>query len=277
MKLANAAKYFDRVSVYDGYSDQYLFRAQFSSFDGRQADGTINKRRQMSIAPGIEVPAHRVISFDGHRWLLGDVNSDSLFDSPLRQTYVMKRVTGLCSLLTPGQAALAATGVQVYGQKLYMNNVEDRPNKAQYNSQSDIFLSVNQTVVKDSFIRIGTLYHYVRNVFLPLEGYSCATSDDIDEGNVTMQFNGESIYVPSTDSFVTSTVSTTGIFLDYYQNYEKATEADPKAVLGDKTLIVAASAITPLAGQTVVSLGKTWRIKTVYAYLDAWRLQVALA
>ena len=109
MKLANAAKFFDRVSIQDAYTGTTLpYKVQFSTFDETDPDGSISKRRSMSLAPGLTLPARRVISLlGGEIWLLGEPSADAVFDKPIRQTVPMRRATNLAQALTPGQVAEA--------------------------------------------------------------------------------------------------------------------------------------------------------------------------
>ena len=80
MKLAAAAVYFDRDSVYDGYTGTLLFEAQFASYDGSQPDGSFSRRRTISAGPSIAHPARSVVTVHGEKWIVGEFITDGFFD-----------------------------------------------------------------------------------------------------------------------------------------------------------------------------------------------------
>src|SRR6478752_7187562 len=104
MKLANAARWADKTELYDAYSPgKFLFKAQVSSYIDNQLDGAISKRRVISYAPGLELPARRAITYGEDQpeiWLVGDQLQDFWKGKPLRVSAATKRVTGLYSICT---------------------------------------------------------------------------------------------------------------------------------------------------------------------------------
>lgn len=281
MKLANAALYFDRDSVYDGYTGTLLFKAQFASYDGSLPDGSFSRRRTVSVGPDVVHPARSVVTVHGERWIVGEFIRDGFFDAPIRKTASAKAVTDLFTFLTPGQAALGAVGTTTaYGQERYLKDTVNTPTTSDYSPQYEITFGPNEVVPDEYFLRSPNDLYHIRTTYRALEGFTVATADLIgatDYGEnkyVTAVFGGG--IDPITELPAAGT-TTTGILLYAYKLYFHATEADPKNNQGDKTLIVAKSAVTPVNGGPVVIDSEPYRIFGITSYHDSWNLRVRRA
>lgn len=285
MKLLAAAKYFDRDSVYDAYTGLLLFKGQFASYDGSQPDGSFSRRRTVSVAPNVVHPARSVVQVHGEKWIVGEFITDGFFDAPIRKTASAKQVTDLFTFLTPGQAALGVTTatpalVSAYGQERYLKDTVNTPTTSDYSPQYEITFGPNEVVPDEYFLRSPNDLYHIRTTYRALEGFTVATADLIgatDYGEnkyVTAVFGGG--IDPITELPAAGT-TTTGILLYAYKLYFHATEADPKNNQGDKTLIVAKSAVTPVNGAPVTIDSEAYRIFGITSYHDSWNLRVRRA
>lgn len=282
MKLKNAARYFDNDTVTDGYSGAPLFKAQFSSFEGADPDGSWQRRRTVSVAPGITPASRRVVMVQGTRWLMGDLVIDGFKDKPIRQNASAKEVTDLFTLLTPGQAALRnPTGiVSLYGHARHLKDTVNSTTDSAYDPQYEVTVAIVETIVAGNFLRSPRSFLHIRTVQLANEGYWVATADElarvpnVSEAEVNVVFAG--VYDPLTETYGVG-VSTTGLMMDMYKLYNYNTEADPRNQAGDMTLIVAKSAVTPAAGQEVTVNGVVWKNIHFTSYHDAWNIQLRRA
>lgn len=281
MKLAQAALYFDRDSVYDAYTGALLFKGQFASYDGSLPDGSFSRRRTVSVGPDVVHPARSVVTVHGEKWIVGEFIRDGFFDKPIRKTASAKAVTNLFTFLTPGQAALGATGTTTaYGQERYLKDTVNTPTTSDYSPMYEITFGPNETVPDEYFLRSPKDLYHIRTTYTALEGFTVATADLIgstDYGEnkfVTAVFGGG--MDPITELPAAGT-TTTGILLYAYKLYYHATEADPKNAQGDKTLIVAKSAVTPANGGPVTIDSEPYRIFGITSYHDSWNLRVRRA
>ena len=282
MKLKNAARYFDNDSVYDGYSGALLFKAQFSSYEGADPDGSFQRRRTVSVAPGVTPASRRVVTVQGTRWLMGELVADTFKDSAIRQTTSAKEVTDLFTLLTPGQAALRSpTGLlALYGQSRYLKDTVNSLTDSSYDPQYEVTFAITETVEAGQFVRSGLRFLHIRTVQFANEGYWIATADEISRTpnatacEVSAQFAG--VFDPVTETYGVGT-TTNAIFLDMYKLYTFHTEADPRNQAGDMSLVVAQSAVTPQPGQEITIDGVKWRNIKFTPYLDAWNIQIRRA
>lgn len=281
MKLSQAAKFFDRDSVYDGYTGDFLFKAQFSSFDSGQPDGSFARRRTISVAPSVIPPVRNAVTVHSERWLVSDFIVDGFFDKPIRKTASAKAVTDLFHLLTPGQAALnLSSDVQAYGQESYLKDTVNTGTNSDYNPQYEVSFGISETIPDEHFVRSDTKLYHVRTLYTALEGFHVATCDliagthDNDNKFVTVVFSGA---INPITELPAAGVTTTGILMFAYKLYQLATEGDPSNRPGDKTLIVAQSAVTPVNGTAILIDGAPYRIFSAQLYYDSWNLRVRKA
>lgn len=276
MKLKSAARYYDDTPVADGYTDEYLWRCQFSSFNDANAVGSTSTRRILSIAPDLELPARRVVKVFDDRWLVGDGNPDSWKGQVIRQSFNMKKATALVNMLTPAQACLGQAGTQAYAQAIYFKDTVNSLNNADYDPFWNYFFAPGEPVGKASFIRDGSRLLRVRSSYVPLEDLRICQSDEIDTLPQAAVF-GTGAYNPLLDSFAAGSVTTPVILFDTTKAYTNVTQATAAVAKGDLSGLVAASAITPVVGKTVTIAGSTWRILGCTAELDAWLLHLRRA
>lgn len=279
MKLKNAAKYFDTDSVYDAYSGNYLFKAQFSTFEGASPDGSFHRRRTVSVAPEVVAAPRRVVTVQGTTWIMGELIAEGFKDKPIRKSSSAKEVTGLYDLLTPGQAALREpTGIkQLYGHANYLKDTVNSLTDSAYDPQYEVTFAFPEVIQAGNFLRSLEHFLHIRTVQFANEGYWIATADEIaaaptqNSCEVAVVLAGT--FNPITESYDVGT-STTGILLDMYKLYNFNTQADPRNQAGDMSLLVAKTAITPLAGQTLEVAGEEWRNIKFTSYHDAWNIQI---
>lgn len=282
MKLKNAAKYFDNDSAYDAYTGAYLFKGQFSTFEGASPDGSFNRRRTVSVAPEVVAAPRRVVTVQGTSWIMGELIAEGFKDKPIRKSSSAKEVTSLYDLLTPGQAALrASTGVnRLYGHATYLKDTVNSLTDSAYDPQYEVTFALTETIQAGNFLRSPAHFLHIRTVQFANEGYWIATADEISVApkqtscEVVVEFSGA--YDPVTEERAAG-VTTTGIMLDMYKLYKFNTQADPRNQAGDMSLIVAKSAITPEPGQELAIAGVIWRNVNFTEYHDAWNIQIRRA
>ena len=271
MELYKASRFFDDIQVYDAYTRYPLFKAQIAAFVDNAPDGSISRRRVISVGPTVAFPQRRAVKWLSEIWLIGDTTQDGLQGMSLRKNAGAKKATDLFSVLTPGQAALGSAGTPTYGQKEYLKDITNVTSDSEYDAFWEI--SFSEAVSRGAYFVSGTTTYRARGLHQLLEGYWVAAADQLDTSSVSVAFAG-STFDPITETSSGSTVNTPGLLVDGYKlfEYNHASTAHMKA--GDQTLVVAKSAITPVVGATVSSSGVTWKILTVQSDSDAWNVHV---
>ena len=235
MKLANAAKYFDRVSMADAYTGTAMpYKVQFSTFDETDPDGSVARRRTMSMAPGLTLPTRRVASLLGEIWLLGEPSSDAVFDRAIRQTVPMRRVTNLAQALTPGQMVAASTGLAIYGRLEQMKNTVDMATSSDYFPFFTLtlagaeFKNLNSDWAQvPGFFRIedGTLFR-CRTSYPAEDGMTVVEADLIDRYGLTQAQVTTGAYDPVTDTFAGTASTFQTLVMPTHQLYRRKAEAE---------------------------------------------------
>lgn len=235
MKLANAAKYFDRVSMADAYTGTAMpYKVQFSTFDETDPDGSVARRRTMSMAPGLTLPARRVASLLGEIWLLGEPSADAVFDKVIRQTVPMRRVTNLAQALTPGQVVAASTGLAIYGRLEQVKNTVDTATSSDYFPFFTLtlagadFKNLNSGWAQvPGFFRIedGTLFR-CRTSYPAEDGMTVVEADLIDRYGLTQAQVTTGAYDPVTDTFAGTTSTFQTLVMPTHQLYRRKAEAE---------------------------------------------------
>lgn len=276
MKLKNAAKYYDDTQVYDGYTLAPLWLCQFSSFNDANVVGSTSTRRILSIAPGLTLPARRVLKIFDDYWLVGDGNPDSWKGQVIRQSFNMKKATAIVQVLTPAQACLGQAGTSAYTQAIYFKDTVNVLNNSDYDPFWNYYFAPVEPVARASYIRDGARLLRVRSAHLPLEDLRIAQSDEVDIGPVAAIFE-TGAYNPVTDTFSNSTVSTQVLMMDFTKAYRYLTQASDRVAAGDMNALVPASALNPEPGKSVTISGVTWRILTKDTEGDCWLLHLRRA
>ena len=269
------ANHFDDIAITDAYSGAALYYGQFSSFLESSPDGSTSQRRTLSLAPGLTLPARKVISALSEIWIVGLGNVDGIYGQPIRQSFWMKKASGSYTILTPGQAALNSAGTTAYGHALSLKDTVNGVSDAEYDPFYNFYFSTTEPVAKGSILKSGSTYYYVRATNDGLSGLIEAGTDELDSGayqSVTFTLTGA--YNPVTDVYAAGSTTTGAILMDRYMLYQKRTETDSQNLAGDMSLLVATSAVTPAVGKTVTISSRTWKILAVTAEQDAWLLHI---
>lgn len=281
MKLKDAARYFDRDSVYDAYTGGFLWKAQFSSYDGAKPDGTFERRRTVSVQPGTVNAPRRVVTLGAERWMLGEFVTDTFSDEPIRLTASAKLVTDSYLALTPGQAALRSpTGsFTFYAQTNYLKDTVNSTTNSDYTPFYEVYFGSTEPLTEGFFLRSANRLIHLRTCYPELEGYKTAAGDELvspsfgGTGEVNVVLAG--VVDPVTE-LPAAGVATTGILLEMYMLYDYRTQADPKNLSGDKTLILS-NTIAVTQGSTLTVNSIKWRIMSVTSYYDAWNVHIRRA
>lgn len=273
--IYDVANHYDDIAVTDGYSGAALFNAQFSSFMEASPDGSTSQRRTLSMAPGLSIPSRGVISALNERWIVGTGNVDGIYGQAIRQSFWMKKTTGLYGVMLPGVAALGGAGTSAYGHKIYLKDTVNGVSDSEYDPFYNFYFHPSEATAKGSILKSGSTYYYVRSTNLGISGLVEAGSDELDTGAYqTVTFSSTGAYDPVTDAYAAGATVTSGLLMDRYMLYQQKTEADLKSMSGDMSLLVSTSVITPVVGKLVILSSRSWKILAVTAEQDAWLLHI---
>lgn len=267
-EIYEVACHFDDIQASDAYDNTALFKAQYSTFNEAAKDGTITKRRTMSVRPGTVIPTRRAVNFLTETWIVGDGNNDGIYGKPIRTAYWLKKSTALAELLTPAQLCGATAGSQLHISAMYLKDTVNGVSDTEYDAFWNVFTARDEAVSKGNYFKVGSRYYRVRGQHLESTGFSLAASDELDLNAITsVSISTSTTYNPVTDTQSGTSSSVTGIMLDPGKFYRYANNLEDKYTAGDYSLVSTASLDL---GSSAVIYGNTWRILSKEPELDGW-------
>lgn len=275
MMLHDAAVYFDNESIYDGYTDAFLFVGQLGNFDDSTSIGATLRRRTVSLAPDLVAPVRQCVRIGNLRWISDVGISDTFQGVNIRNTYNLRVATDLFKVSTPGQAvAPVRVGVDAYGYAEFFKSLSDSRTSSDTDTYWNVFFSPSEPVQLGSILTLGTRCLRVRQTYPTPDKLVISLCDELDsDWSQTVVFTGLGAYNPVTDTEDVLSVTVKAIQLDLAKLYRWRNQAEAIAQPGDKVLIVPLT-VTPKVG-AIATLGLTsWRVVSFQQDLDAWELQV---
>lgn len=276
MRMRDVARFFDKESAYDGYTDALLFKCQFSSFTNSSADGSTNRRRSLSTASDVVIPTRRCIRLGGDRWIVSTSTDDSFQDSIVRVNYDMKRVTHLLNILTVAQACASGSGTQAYAQLHYFKDSSNSLSDSEIDTFWNVFFAQSETLWKGAFLRdaSGRLYR-VRQDYQVTEGFVIAQTDQLDDGALVTATFKTGTFDPVTDTFGSGTQAVPVIQFEPSKFYRFRQKAEYDLRPGDRAVFV--GSLTPKVGQQFTMQSKLWQAVVVQPEGDGYAIHARLA
>lgn len=274
MEFANIATFFNRDEVFDAYTGQLLFVAHATAHDDHTSSGATSRRRTLTAAVGTVAPARRAIRWYDTYWVVGGNNTDGFLGEEVRRNYGLKKSTGLMHALTPGQACLAGTGTLFHAHKEYYRDMTDAVTSADMDVMWNVFCALGESAQKGAFLEQDGVLLRVRNAYQSSDEYLVAEADqfDADARQTAVFYNVAALEFDTPVAAGGTSVAV--IQTDVPKFYVFRNEAEAGTKPGDRTVFVAKSSLTPVAGQTLLMLGTTWRILAVVSESDAWVLRI---
>lgn len=277
MLIHDVARFFDHDPLTDGYSGAALFSGQVSSYNDATSDGATLRRRILSLAPGLSIPARRVVSLYGDRWLVGTNVPDGFLGETIRQNFTMKLATDSMTVRTPAQALAASGGTAAYVHKSYFKDMVESQTDTDYDTFWNIFIAPSESADKGTFLVDDTSRLYrVRNSYLPAEGLRVLQCDSLEWVARTTIVVNTGTLDRSTGLVGAGTTTFNAIRLGVDQLARSEHVSSPKPTAGDVTLIVPTSSSISV-GRTFTMASATWRIEAKQAEVDASVIQACRA
>lgn len=273
-RLARAARWADNVALYDAYGNQQrpALMGQISSYIDSQQDGSISKRRVISFAPDQTLPPRRVLTYLGETWLVGDTLQDAWKGKPIRVSAATKKATGLYWIRSAAQTLAQAGGVQAYGQLIYLKDTVNTTVTSAYSPQFEVYFASSESVKAGDVIVSDDNYLLVRSVYPLLDGFVCATADEVGPAalrTVNIFTRGE--YDADLDAAPDGWVPVLGLVAEFYKTYRYVNSLVPREATGDLAVFVA---LDTSVGDRLEFDGFAWNVLARETVSGALRLHV---
>lgn len=118
MRMLKAARWADNTLATDAYGTATLY-CQLAPLELFKVDGVAVRKRQMSAAPDVTIPARGVITIDAEQYLVGTGTPDFWKNQPIRRNYVIQGADGLASLHTIAGKLGGTTPTTAYAAKVF--------------------------------------------------------------------------------------------------------------------------------------------------------------
>lgn len=278
MRLAAAARHFDKVLCQDAFAPTTQFRGQLDVYDDSKRDGATVVRRVLSVADGVEIPARRVLTILGEQWIVGAHQDDIYRGERLRRKYVIHRASGAASLQSVAQA-LGTGGVSTYASKLWVKDLKEVEISSKLAGFFNIYLPQGEVVPAGSVITLASRAHLVRNYFTSAAGFLVAEVDELALDAVTVGTYTPQNYDPVTDNRTNGTpIALNVLRLRWQDHYAYANQAEPRYEEGDlRAFVRKTDVVTAKTNDRLTLGGEPWEIFAASSEGDCWGLHLRKA
>ena len=258
MKLKNVSKFFDKTKAVDAYNSRYSFKCQVEPLDMYRTEGTRIKIRNMSTAPGVTIPARRVIKIDDQAYIVSDSSLDHWSGEAIRSRYVLQGADHVVEIRTISQVLEDVPGVQAYASIDFNKYGTDERDSSRYHPQYHIYFG-KETVEEDYVVHTTSSNYLVKNSYLTPAGIVDALANELDDPVVQVSVSTGRSYDPVTDSYTATTSSARAVLVRWQEYFEYLTQGSTKYERGDAQLFVL-PAVQAKAGDTVSLSGEDFKV-----------------
>lgn len=260
MRLKNVAKRFDNTTCVDAYSAT-TFKAQIEPLQIYSIDGAKVKRRVLSAAPEITIPARRTISIDGQVYLVGDDTPDQWADETLRVNYVLHGADHLATIRTIPEALADAAGFTAWAARDWSRDETDSRESAERINQYHIFFSRTEPVPDEAVLELDGRTYFVLAVHRSISGFHDALSNEVPGPAYETIAFGTRTYDPITDTYTDSLTNVRVLRLRWQEAFRYLTRASADFERGDSILMMLkAGNPTPKASDTLALSDGTFKV-----------------
>ncbi len=258
MRLLDAARRFDTTTATDAYSAA-TFKCQFEVLAYSKIDGVAVKKRQISTASSVTIPARRVVTIHGQTYLVGHGAPDFWNDDTIRLNYVVQGADGLANLTTIADELAGTAPGTAYAALAFAKYLPDAEDSSKYPPQYQVFLSGTESAPADSLVYLNSVWYLVKESYVSTSGLRVSLANVVDSPNFEMATFTSRVYAPLTDTYV-DTPSAIKVFrIKWAEHFEYLSKATEQYERGDLTVMML-KAVTPDPPDTLTLSDGVWRI-----------------
>jgi hypothetical protein len=273
--LSAAASFFDNTPCYDGYTGLLAFKAQMSLYDGSKRDSEMTDRRHLSAAPGVQIPARRVIQIDDTRYIVGHAYSDHYRGQAIRQGLVAHEAKHLVQLRTLAEVCLAQPGFEAWSGKAFVKNLAFTEQTSLLPRQEHFHFSTTEPVGHAAVITLAGEHFLVREVEDGVAGTRVALADELP-GPVVISIILPGAYDPLTETSGPASAPITALQVRWQSLFRRGHRAAPEFGPEDAQLVIAKASATPAVGARVTTPDGVRFLQSVMPFEDVWLCKAAL-
>jgi hypothetical protein len=263
MRLLSVARKFDTLVARDAYGSS-TFMAQFEPLSFSKVDGVAIKKRQISVAPGVQMPSRGVMAIDDQVYLVGDGAPDYHNGAPIRVSYVIQGATGLANLHSIASAIAQTAPVTAYAALVFSKYMPEANDNSRYPPQYQVFLAGSESAPADSLIQLDGKWFLVKQSYISTSGLRIALANELDEPAFETVTYGDRTYDPVTDTYSASNSSVRVLRVKWSEHFHYLTKADETYQRGDIQVMALKTAMPSVAPSDLLTLSDgVWRVLSV--------------
>lgn len=274
-EMVDIASHFDDIEALDAYTGLLAFVGQFNTYDETAVDGNTEKKRSLSVRPGTVIPARRVVTIFGESWIVGDGNTDGIYNTAIRTAYWLKRADEIATLRSPAQALAGFGGTTLHINKTFFKDIQNGVTDTDYDAFWEVFTSKTESAVVGKIVISGSKLLRVRGFHQELSGFGLMMCDELAKLDSLTVKPANAVFDPITETWSGVPVAVATYLVDGYKMYKYFSQSDVKVNAGDLYAVVAAS-VKPGSEAVHSTLGK-FKVNQVRPELDAFVLHLVKA
>ena len=255
MKLQSAARMGDTVVASDAYGTAQVM-VQYDPMSFAKIDGVSVRKRQISAAPSVAMPARGVITIDGQKYLVGHGAPDYWRGKAIRVSYVIQGADGLANLQTIGQALDGIIPVTAYAAVVFAKYLPDANDSSRMPPQYQVFLAGAEEAPEQSYISTS--------------GLRVALANIVDEPCFETVSFANRVYDPVSDSYTSAGTSIKIFRIKWSESFTYLSKASEGFERGDIQVFMLKSS-TPKPSDLLTLSDGSWRILAVQDMGTTWR------
>ena len=258
MDLDRIARWLDKTLATDAYSDD-TFLCQFENLSYSKIDGVAIKKRTISTAGDVIIPARRVVDIGGQKYLLGTQAPDYWNNEVIRLNFVIQGADGLADLTTIAAELTGTAPTTAYAALAFAKYLPDAEDSSRYPPQYQVFLSGTESAPADSLIKLNSVWYLIKESYISTSGLRVSLANVLDSPNFENATFSSRVYDPITDTH-TPTNSTIKILRVKWSEYFRyLSQASEQYQRGDQQIFTL-KAVTPDPPDSFTLSDGTWRV-----------------
>lgn len=272
MRLKDVARRFDRTQCLDGYSGAAAFKAQILPYDEVRRDAVTFERRVFSVDPSVTIPARRVVTAMGEKWILGVFSKDQFLGSDIRSSYVGQRADSLATLTSIGKLVNGQAGTDAWAGRSWVKNPAFSEQSSDLSTQYDVYMSNTESTPEGVLINYLGEWLVTRVSHLTEAGFNRVTAETLGTSPLGVGAVTFGAWNPVTDSFVGTTSSIPVLKIRWQSLFEYSQASAPAFEAGDQQLAFSSLLVDkPLGATVILADGTKWKVQSAMQLPDnAW-------
>ena len=269
MKLQSAARMGDTVVASDAYGTAQVM-VQYDPMSFAKIDGVSVRKRQISAAPSVAMPARGVITIDGQNYLVGHGAPDYWRGKAIRVSYVIQGADGLANLQTIGQALEGTAPVTAYAAVVFAKYLPDANDSSRMPPQYQVFLAGAEEAPEDTLIGLEGSFYLVKQSYISTSGLRVALANIVDEPCFETVSFANRVYDPVSDIYTSAGTSIKIFRIKWSESFTYLSKASEGFERGDIQVFMLKSS-TPKPSDLLTLSDGSWRILAVQDMGATWR------